>query len=153
MSKDLRVHAQALGVQLELLYAGNDNAIDAAFTTLASKPGGPLLVTADPFFFIRRAQITALAARHAVPAIYPVREDAEAGGLMSYGASVTDMFRQAGIYTGRVLKGEKPADLPVMRPTKFEFVINLATAKALTWQRLRRSVSKCRQRCSPSPTR
>jgi putative tryptophan/tyrosine transport system substrate-binding protein len=131
MSKDLQVHAHALGVQLELLYAGNDNEIDAAFTTLAAKPGGALLVNADPFFFIRRAQITALAARHAVPAIYYDREFAVSGGLMTYGTNLPITWGQAGNYVVRILKGERPEDLPVAQPTKFELVVNLKTAKML----------------------
>ena len=118
-------------MQLQLLYAGTDREIDAAFTTLASKPGGALLVNADPFFFIRRAQITALAARHAVPAIYYDREFAVSGGLISYGTDLPSAWGQAGNYVARILKGEKPADLPVAQPTKFELVINLKTAKRL----------------------
>jgi putative tryptophan/tyrosine transport system substrate-binding protein len=131
MSKDLQAHARALGVQLQLLYAGTDGEIDAAFRTVAAKAGGALLVNADPFFFIRRAQITALAARHAIPAIYYDREFAVSGGLMTYGTSLPVMWGQAGSYVARILKGEKPGDLPVVQPTKFETVINLKTAKAL----------------------
>jgi putative ABC transport system substrate-binding protein len=131
MSRDLQARAHALGVQLQLLYAGTDREIDAAFTTLASRSGGALLVNADPFFFIRRAQITALAARHAVPAIYYDREFAVSGGLISYGTDLPSVWGQAGNYVARILKGEKPADLPVAQPTKFELVINLKMAKAL----------------------
>jgi putative ABC transport system substrate-binding protein len=119
------------GRRVEVVKASTDRDIDAAFANLMQKPGGALLVSPDALFTNRRAQIVALAARHAVPAIYPIREFAEAGGLMSYGPNFSDAYYQAGIYTGRVLKGEKPADLPVMQSTKFEFVINLKTAKAL----------------------
>src|SRR6185436_15457647 len=116
MSKDLQARAQELGVQLQLLYAGNDSEIDTAFATLASKPGGALLVNADPFFFIRRTQITALAKRYAMPAIYYDREFAVSGGLMTYGTNLPTMWGQAGNYVARILKGEKPGDLPVMQP-------------------------------------
>jgi putative tryptophan/tyrosine transport system substrate-binding protein len=131
MSRDLQARARALGVQLQLLYAGTDGEIDAAFATLVAKSGGALLVNADPFFFIRRAQITALAARHAVPAIYYDREFAVSGGLISYGTDLPRAWGQAGQYVARILKGENPAELPVAQPTKFELVINLKTAKTL----------------------
>ena len=123
-------------MQLQLLYAGTDREIDAAFATQASKPGGALLVNADPFFFIRRSQITALAARHAMPAIYYDREFAVSGGLMTYGTDLPSAWGQAGNYVGRILKGEKPADLPVMQPTKFETVINLKTPRRWDWKSL-----------------
>jgi putative ABC transport system substrate-binding protein len=129
--KELLGTAGRLGVQLQALYAGTDREIDAAFTTLASKSGGALLVNADPFLFIRRAQITALAARHAVPAIYYDREFAVSSGLMTYGTDLPSMWKQAGHYVARILKGENPAELPVAQPTKFELVINLKTATAL----------------------
>ena len=131
MTRDLQAQARTLGVQLRLLYAGTDREIDAAFTTLSSKSSGALLVNADPFFFIRRAQITALAARHAVPAIYYDREFAVSGGLMTYGTDLPSVWGQAGGYVARILKGEKPAELPVAQPTKFEMVVNLKAAKAL----------------------
>jgi ABC-type uncharacterized transport system substrate-binding protein len=131
MARDLQTQARTLGVQLRLLYAGTDPEIDTAFTTLSSKSGGALLVNADPFFFIRRAQITALAARHAVPAIYYDREFAVSGGLITYGTDLPNVWGQAGGYVARILKGEKPAELPVAQPTKFETVINLKAAKAL----------------------
>jgi putative tryptophan/tyrosine transport system substrate-binding protein len=121
-----------LGFPVEILYAGNsDRDIEAAFANLSQKPGAALLVTVDPFFFTRRALIVTLAARHALPTVYFRREFAEISGLVSYGTSVDNLHELIGIYTGRVLKGEKPADLPVTQPTKFEMVINLSTAKAL----------------------
>jgi putative ABC transport system substrate-binding protein len=131
MSKDLQDRARTLGVQLQLVYASTDPEIEAAFVMLGAKPGCALLVNADPFFFIRRAQITALAARHAVPAIYYDREFAVSGGLMTYGTDLPSAWGQAGNYVSRILKGEKPADLPVAQPIKFELAINLNTAKAL----------------------
>src|SRR5262249_37692218 len=114
-----------------VVHAGSESEIDAAFAVLARDRVGALAVAASSFFVSSRGRIVELAARHRIPAIYELREWAEAGGLMSYGPSITDAWRQAGLYTGRVLKGEKPADLPVMLPTKFEFVINLKTVRAL----------------------
>src|SRR5262249_28310445 len=105
--------------------------IDTAFASLVQKRADALLVHPDNLFINRRVQLTTLAARHAVPAMYPLRPDAEAGGLMSYGTKLAEAHRQAGVYTGRILKGAKPADLPVVQPTKFEFVINLQTAKTI----------------------
>jgi putative ABC transport system substrate-binding protein len=128
---DLRTAAAAIGRQMEILTAQRSRDIDAAFATLLEKRADALLIGLDPLFVSRRVQLATLAARHAVPAIYPFREDAEAGGLMSYGPSNTDLVRQAGIYTGRVLRGEKPADMPILRATKFEFVINLQTASVI----------------------
>ena len=130
-ARDLNEAARKLGLQLHILRPTNERDIDAVFGRLADLRVGALVVAADPFFFSRRLQLIALAAHHAVPAVYEWREFAEAGGLASYGTNLTDSYRQAGIYTGRILKGEKPADLPVLQPTKFEFVINLNTAKAL----------------------
>jgi len=120
-------------LELIVLRAGTtDREIDTAFATIAQQDGHVLVVGVDPSFLDRRDHIIALAARHAIPAIYPVREFAVAGGLMSYGTDFADAYRQAGVYTGRIVRGEKPADLPVQRSTKFEFVINLKTAKTLS---------------------
>ena len=123
--------ARKAGQQIQILSASTEAEIDVAFARLPQLRAGALLVGADPFFNSRRDQIVALAARHAIAAIYEQRTFAQAGGLASYGTSQTDAYRQVGIYTGRVLRGEKPADLPVVQSTKFEFVINLKTAKAL----------------------
>src|SRR5262245_1262044 len=128
----LEAGASAIGVQIEPLVAnGSNSGIDEAFTTLVQKKVDALMVSPGPLFYARRAQIAALATRHAIPVIYWDRALVEAGGLMSYGSSVANMFRQVGIYTGRILKGGKPADLPVMQATKFELVINLRAAKAI----------------------
>jgi putative ABC transport system substrate-binding protein len=123
--------ASAIGQQVDVLTASTDRDIDVAFANLVRMRSEALLVSPSPFFGNRVMQIATLATRNGVPTIYPSRDNVEAGGLMSYGTSLTDQTRQAGIYTGRILKGEKPADLPVMQPTKFELVINLKTAKAL----------------------
>jgi putative ABC transport system substrate-binding protein len=123
--------AHAKGVQLHILKASTESEIDAAFDALVQRQAGALLVATDPFLMLRREQIVALAARHAVPAIYEFRQFATAGGLISYGTSLTAVNRQVGIYAGKILKGAKPADLPVVQPTTFELVINLKTAKAL----------------------
>jgi putative ABC transport system substrate-binding protein len=129
--KDVQEAARLLGQQIHILHASSEAELETAFATARQVGCGGLLVAADPFFNSRRTYIVALAARHAIPTIYEQREHALAGGLMSYGTDLPDGYRQAGIYTGRILKGEKPADLPVAQPTKFEFVINLTTAKAL----------------------
>jgi len=130
-TKDVQEAARALGQSLVVLHGGSDESIDASFAALTQQHVAALMVGADPFFDTRRDRLIALAARHQVPAIYQLREYALAGGLMSYGASITDMYRQIGLYVGRILKGEKPGDLPVVQVTKFELVINLKTAKAL----------------------
>jgi putative ABC transport system substrate-binding protein len=123
--------ALALGHPTYILHAGSEPEIDTAFEALFQRRVTALLVGADPFFLTRRDQIIALAARHAFPTIYHQRDFPEAGGLMSYGTSLTNATRQGGRYAGRILKGEKPADLPVMQSSKVELVINLKTAKAL----------------------
>ncbi len=128
---ELQTAARTIGLGTVVLRATSVSEIDAAFASLAQQRANGLLVEPDVFFFDRREQLVALAARYAVPTIYSRREYAAIGGLMSYGTSLADAYRQAGSYTGRILKGEKPADLPVMQPTKFELVINLKTAKAL----------------------
>jgi putative tryptophan/tyrosine transport system substrate-binding protein len=129
--RDLLAAAQAIGQQLIVLDVSSDREIETAFTTLVQRGAGALHVGTGAFMNSQRERIVALAARHRIPAIYNWREAVAAGGLMSYAPSITDAYRQAGIYAGRILKGEKPSDLPVMLPTKFELVINLKAAKAL----------------------
>jgi putative ABC transport system substrate-binding protein len=126
--------ARALQQRIEVMNASSELEIDTAFVTLAERNIGALLVGADPFFNNRRDLIISLAARRAIPAIYPLRDFADAGGLMSYGTSLMDAYRQVGIYAARILKGEKPGELPVVQPTKFDFVINLKAAKTLRLQ-------------------
>ena len=123
--------AGSLGQQILVLNADGGREIDTAFATIAQQGVAALLVASDPLFFDRRGQLIALAARQALPAIYYLRAFSQAGGLLSYGNNLADMYRQVGTYTGRVLNGERPADLPVMQSTKFELVINLKTAKVL----------------------
>jgi putative ABC transport system substrate-binding protein len=129
--REVEEAARTRGSQLHVLKAGSEGEIDTAFASLVELQAGALVVAADPFLSSRREQIVALASRHAVPSIYAWREFAAAGGLISYGASLTSAFRLVGLYAGKVLKGTKPADLPVQQPTTFELVINLKTAKAL----------------------
>jgi putative ABC transport system substrate-binding protein len=123
--------ARGLGLQIQVINANTSREIDAAFATLVRDRADALFVVTDAFFISRRVQLATLAARHAIPATYSSREVVEVGGLMSYGTDIVDMYRQAGVYTGQIIKGAKPADLPVLQPTKFEFVINLQTARAL----------------------
>jgi putative ABC transport system substrate-binding protein len=123
--------ARSLALQLNVLKAGTSQEIDTAFTQAVEQQIGAILVAADPFFLGRRDQFVALAAHHRIPTIYYMREFVTAGGLMSYGTSISDAYRRAGVYTGKILKGAKPSDLPVEQSTRFEFVINLNTAKAL----------------------
>ena len=128
---ELQSAATAIGRQLEIVTVRTNREINTAFTDAVQKRAGALLITGDQLFTGRIVQLATLAARHSMPAIYTIREFAEAGGLMSYGSNFADLYRQTGNYTGRVLKGEKPADLPIMQATKFEFLINLQTAEAL----------------------
>jgi putative ABC transport system substrate-binding protein len=131
MIRDVQEAARTKGVQLSILRAASESEIDAAFASLVQLQAGGLVVGTDPFFASRREQLAALAARHAVPAIYDFRELPAVGGLISYGTSLTAVYRQLGIYVGKILNGAKPADLPVQQPTTFELVINLKTAEAL----------------------
>jgi len=130
--RDLRTAASALGLQIHVLQASTEREFDTAFASLVQLQAAGLVISSDSFLYSRSEQLAALAARHGVAAIFPFRENAEAGGLISYGGSLADSHRLAGAYAGRILKGEKPADLPIIQPTKFELVINLKTAKALS---------------------
>jgi ABC-type uncharacterized transport system substrate-binding protein len=131
-SRDLEEAARAIGRQILMVNAANEREFHAAFAKIVQAGAGGLLITATVFFFSQRRQLAALAARHALPTVYSLREYAEVGGLISYGPSQSDAYRRAGVYVGRILKGEKPGDLPVELGTKFNLVINLATAKALS---------------------
>jgi putative ABC transport system substrate-binding protein len=131
MLRDIPEAARALGLQTQILNASTSREIEAAFATLVRDRADALFVAPDGLFSSRRVQFATLAAHHRVPAAYALREFVEAGGLMSYGTDIVDMFRQVGVYTGQILKGTKPADLPVIQASKFEFVINLQTARAL----------------------
>jgi putative ABC transport system substrate-binding protein len=130
-TSDVAAAASAIGATIDVVRASNSREIEAAFAALVRNSADALIVGTDPFLYSRRVQLATLAAHHVIPTIYPVRENAEAGGLMSYGTSLTEVYRQVGAYTVRVLKGAKPADLPVVRSTKFELVINLPTARVL----------------------
>jgi putative ABC transport system substrate-binding protein len=131
VTRDMKAAASLIGVEIAVVQASDSREIEAAFVTLVRSKADALVVGTDPFFYTRRVQLVTLATRHALPTVFNVREYAEAGGLMSYGTSLAEAFRLTGVYTGRILKGEKPADLPVVQSTKFDFVINLTTAKAL----------------------
>jgi putative ABC transport system substrate-binding protein len=129
--RDVEAAARALGLQIQVFNVSTIREIDAAFATFARERPDALFVSGDPFLSGRRVHLAQLAAFHRLPATYALRDYAEAGGLMSYGPSITDAFRQIGVYTGRILKGAKPADLPVVQPNKFELVINAQTARML----------------------
>jgi putative tryptophan/tyrosine transport system substrate-binding protein len=131
LSRDLQAAAHTLGLQLHVLHASTERDFDTVFATLSRLRAGALVIGSDPFFNSRSQQLAALAFRHAMPTMYPFREYAIAGGLISYGNSFADAHRQVGVYTGRILKGEKPADLPVQQSTKAELILNLRTAKTL----------------------
>jgi putative ABC transport system substrate-binding protein len=131
-TRDVAAAASAIGLQIDVVEASDSREIEAAFRTLVRNRADALVVGPDPFFAGRRLQLATLAARHAIPAVYDIREYVEAGGLMSYGTSTTEAYRQVGIYTGKILKGAKPTDLPVVQSTKFALVINLPTARALS---------------------
>jgi putative ABC transport system substrate-binding protein len=128
---EMQAAGRALGLRIEIVNASNEREIDKAFTALAARQVGAVVVSSDPFYLGQRKQLIELAARHSIPAVYALRAYVAEGGLMSYGTSISDAYRQAGAYVGRILKGEKPADLPVVQSTKFEMTINLKTSKAL----------------------
>jgi putative tryptophan/tyrosine transport system substrate-binding protein len=129
--QNMEAAAAAIGRELQVLKAGTEREFDAVFAALAKRPNPGLIISVDPLFDSHSSQLIALAEQHALPTVYYLREFAEAGGLVSYGASILDVYRQAGVYAGRILKGAKPSDLPVQLPTRFELVINLKTARKL----------------------
>ena len=128
---ELQTAASAIGREIEVVTASTNSDIDAAFPTLVKKRADAFLISPDALFFTRRVQLIMLSVRHALPALYHRRDITEAGGLMSYGSDLSEQYRQAGVYVGRILKGEKPAEMPVQLPTRFEFVINLQTARTI----------------------
>jgi putative ABC transport system substrate-binding protein len=128
---EVKTAAGAIGLQFQITNASSPREIDAAFASFTAAPPDALFVGPDPFFYSRRGQLALQAARHAIPASYAIRDYAESGGLMSYGSNITDAYRQAGVYAGRILKGAKPSDLPVQQSTKFELVINLQAARTI----------------------
>jgi putative ABC transport system substrate-binding protein len=130
-TRDVLAAATVIGLDVQILKAGTDREIDAAFVSIVQARTGAMLVGSDPFFIDRIERVSALAAHHAIPTMYPIREFVVAGGLISYGISLTEHYRQVGLQVARILRGEKPADLPVVQPTKIELIINLKTAKAL----------------------
>jgi putative ABC transport system substrate-binding protein len=130
-SRDIEAAARVMGLQIQILNASTSREINAVFAAFARERPDALFVTADPFFFSRRMQLTHLASRHAVPSTYSTRDFPEAGGLMSYGANIVEAYRQMGVYASRILKGTKPADLPVLQSNKFELVINAETGRML----------------------
>jgi putative tryptophan/tyrosine transport system substrate-binding protein len=131
ITRTMKAAASVIGVEITVVEATDSREIEAAFATLVRSKASALVVGTDPFFYTRRVQLVTLTARHALPTVFNVREYAEVGGLLSYGTNLAEAFRRAGVYTGRILKGENPADLPVVQSTKFHFVINLPTARAL----------------------
>ena len=131
VTRDVMAASSTIGVRIDVVHASDTREIEAAFATLYRNRVDALLIGSDSFFYQRRLQLATLATRSAIPAVYHSREYVEAGGLMSYGTSLTEVYRQLGVYTGRILKGAKPTDLPVLQPTKFDLIVNLKTAKAL----------------------
>jgi len=131
--RDVQTAALSLGLQVDVLYANTSGEVGAAFARLGRERPNALFVGGDPFLLGQRGQIVTLAANHALPTVYPQREYVDAGGLMSYGTSIVNGYRQVGVYTGRILAGTKPIELPVLQPTKFDLVVNLQTAKELNF--------------------